>query len=397
MHDDTPTSRGSVRPRPRTGNSTLAPQNLASLSTMRLAEQAMAASGLKQVAEAATRTRRNLARMVAAPVVEQVQQAASGHRLAETALKPYRDLHKAVTAPMVDQMKAASGLSEMIETISRPQRELQETVAKAFLSPPVLASSSVFDLVVSQPIVPVPAGINAYFHSYENLARQILIPFRFQEEALAHVRQLLQPIAFGIEGLLHEWLRPLRYWGRRCYRAACAAMESAHRGDLDAIRHFIRSELGLPPTKDRVQALSVALLAGDWDEKLNIDDNTAVRSSLRKKANEYNELVGDHTVGGRRVAFVKDSLDLYPTVGPGTDQQALDSVEQWDDPRLPLVLERLTPEEWEVALSYAEKGKVSWEQAAIACGREPRFGERVRRKLKREGKVITARQALLGH
>lgn len=60
--------------------------------------------------------------------------------------------------------------------------------------------------------------------------------------------------------------------------------------------------------------------------------------------------------------------------------------------RVERVLRMLKPPERRVALAYADGYADTWEKAAAACGMPPAFGERVRRKLKRKGDELIARQ-----
>lgn len=322
---------------------------------------------------------------------EQVRMASGLGRMVEEATRLQRDWMP-VAAPVLHQAEQADGLLRLIEAASQPHRELNQRIATALRPSLTMVSPRI---TLPTPAIatfqfPAPSVLQAqtaHLRSFERLTSQFWNPHM---EALTHLRRLLQPLPSSWD-MISDLLKWLRYWGRRCYRAACAAMEAARHGDLKPIRCFIKTELGLAPTKDRIQALAAALLPSGWETGLDLDDEAAVRTFLRGRANQGNERIGDHTVRGQPIAYLPDGLDAWPTREPGPERQALERVERWDDWRLPLVLARLEDEERQVALTWAENHPMTWGQAALESGKDPKFGERVRLKLKRQGNVITAR------
>jgi hypothetical protein len=67
-------------------------------------------------------------------------------------------------------------------------------------------------------------------------------------------------------------------------------------------------------------------------------------------------------------------------------------LDAWEE-RIEQVLGRLKPAELDVARVYARDDTLSWHQAAESCGRDPKFGTRVQRKLRRLGEQFLARSA----
>ncbi len=65
----------------------------------------------------------------------------------------------------------------------------------------------------------------------------------------------------------------------------------------------------------------------------------------------------------------------------------------YDDDRLNMLLGRLKPEEQAVVIAYGDGASETWESAAVAAGLPPEYGEKVRRKCKRERDVIASRTA----
>jgi hypothetical protein len=66
----------------------------------------------------------------------------------------------------------------------------------------------------------------------------------------------------------------------------------------------------------------------------------------------------------------------------------------WTDPRIQRVLGNLGEQERAVAEAYARGGgNITWAVAAARIGADAPFGERVRRTLLRQGKLMTTRAA----
>ncbi|WP_157489089.1 hypothetical protein [Pseudofrankia sp. DC12] len=67
---------------------------------------------------------------------------------------------------------------------------------------------------------------------------------------------------------------------------------------------------------------------------------------------------------------------------------------EFKDLRLHRARERLKLAEWAVVLAYVDgTGPESWDDAARAAGQTPKAAARVRRKIRRDNKEITARRS----
>ncbi|TDD25693.1 hypothetical protein [Nonomuraea diastatica] len=169
-------------------------------------------------------------------------------------------------------------------------------------------------------------------------------------------------------------------------------------GDLTPVRDFLHDHLGFRRgeiSEDQVQALALTLLADDWYDELNVFDDAAVRSRLRQRARYGSDLIGDHQVQRRRIGYLDWATEPPNLHTVSLEDEVLARIEPVDDPHVLLVLDRLRPTEQRIAWDYALNPPESWERVAAYSGQAPERGESVRRKLRREGRVVS--QRLQGH
>jgi len=172
------------------------------------------------------------------------------------------------------------------------------------------------------------------------------------------------------------------------------------------VGEYVVRWLGLRPTAEIVEAAANALLQAPLDGTHPDGDHAVVRRLLaatRTQRRAWRPL-GETKIRHARI----DSLDRrLPGVGNeqplvladtvGTCDQPDAATAGWNDPRIPRVLARLHPAERRVALAYVHADPdTTWAQAAQQCGQEAAFGERVRRKLLREGRLLTTWLAASG-
>ncbi|WP_331753865.1 hypothetical protein [Streptomyces sp. NBC_00826] len=190
---------------------------------------------------------------------------------------------------------------------------------------------------------------------------------------------------------------------RRTFRFSTpeiSALEGQHaavHGHQDVVDHVGRTTLGLrnAGTSYWREAVSTALLS-DWAPLLGENNSRLlVPQRLKKEAEQAHrdtQPLWERKVNGHRVTM----LDT-PTAGGLTRADlAADTAEPDDgllrdtinEPRVREILAELDPDERDVALAYARNPSIrSWTEAARSTGaKDPeRFGERVRRRLKRLG------------
>lgn len=172
----------------------------------------------------------------------------------------------------------------------------------------------------------------------------------------------------------------------------------------ESVARFARDWLGFRPTKDMVDATSMALLHADLDG-FDPDDGEQFVVHLRNEVEHQHRLcrpIGETQLCGRLV----DSLDrlLAPSghqesalavgdalaVQDPTEAFIAHSREWWYDDRIRRVLDLLTPDERQVTLAYAGGG-LSWAEAALGCDLPKEFGEHVRRKVRNRGALLQGR------
>ncbi|MFD6696073.1 hypothetical protein [Micromonospora aurantiaca (nom. illeg.)] len=195
----------------------------------------------------------------------------------------------------------------------------------------------------------------------------------------------------------------------RAVRAALEARDAVVRGDgqssHEVVAGYVSQWLGLNPTRPMVEAAGNALLQAPLDPHDPSPDTDVVkrlRSATFRQRRAWRP-IGETWLRGRRVDALdrplrlvtdNEALTMADTVG-AEDQYAAD-LDGWRDHRIARVLTQLRDDERDVAMMYAHDAITTWGDAARACGRPEVFGERVRRKLLRLGKRLTARLAAQG-
>ncbi|MFI6525593.1 hypothetical protein [Streptomyces uncialis] len=186
---------------------------------------------------------------------------------------------------------------------------------------------------------------------------------------------------------------------REALLAALTARNAAIEGDHEAVDEFSRTWLGITRPERWRDAVEMALL-GEWVNNLGrgILRDPAVVDLLRNHAQiEHRHLqpLWERKVNGRRTALlsqpVSNDLTLHDILAERRTPEAEVLHAEHDDSRVAAVLRRLTPEEASVAEQWAAVPDINWHRAALAARLPETFGESVRRKLKRLGKLNTER------
>ncbi|WP_329375732.1 hypothetical protein OG625_00255 [Streptomyces sp. NBC_01351] len=184
---------------------------------------------------------------------------------------------------------------------------------------------------------------------------------------------------------------------------ALGARQAALVGDHAHVDAFTAHELALRTGPHWREAVSTALL-GEWAAPLHRGEMLHP-SSLSQLAAEARAIHRQLTplwrrkAGHGRVLLLDTPLGhgatLYDLVAGRPDPES--TLLGTDDPRLRAVLNALTPAERKVALAWAHWQVTTWtEAAALAGAADPAaLGERVRRKLKRQGTEHTRRRTAL--
>ncbi|MFG2885717.1 hypothetical protein ACGFYV_26070 [Streptomyces sp. NPDC048297] len=190
---------------------------------------------------------------------------------------------------------------------------------------------------------------------------------------------------------------------RRTFRFSIpeiSALEGQHaavHGHHNVVEHVARTTLGLRNTGTDCwrEAVSTALMS-DWVPLLGEDNSRLlVPQRLKQEAEQAHRNIQplwERKVNGHRVTM----LDTPTTDGLTLADLAVDTAEPdgdllrdaIDEPRVREILAELDADERDVALAYARNPTIcSWTEAARYTGaKDPeRFGERVRRRLKRLG------------
>ncbi|MEV6340931.1 hypothetical protein AB0M12_40205 [Nocardia vinacea] len=195
-----------------------------------------------------------------------------------------------------------------------------------------------------------------------------------------------------ITSLLGDW-KTLALFGHpladRGMRAARKARRAVLRGERDKVEEFAVVWLGFKKAVGWiVEAVSSALLEDSWldDEDPTVEhlqDLATYHHRIQKPLWEQKlragpiKLLGEPVVGGSNIAVGDTIVSRDALLG------------EFNDPRVVQVLERLTPEDRDIALAYANGA--SWNETAEDCGQSQGRGESVRRKLKYRGDQIMKR------
>lgn len=183
-----------------------------------------------------------------------------------------------------------------------------------------------------------------------------------------------------------------------------AALDAYVRGDREPMFDFIRTCLGLRrPTDDHAQALALALFAQDWKDTTDLRDPRAVRLALHKLAAAGEVWEANHQVAGYKIASLEDlqakEVRLPPSHAAGPEETVVKELVSWvdsfDSRHVVNVVRRLGEPEMAVTRTWAEETFPDWSEAVLLHRQEPRFANRMKRKLRREGKEITRRLNIL--
>jgi len=192
----------------------------------------------------------------------------------------------------------------------------------------------------------------------------------------------------------------------RAVRAALQARDAVIQEDQGVgwtvVAHYVSQWLGLNPTVAMVEAAGNALLQAPLDP-LDPSPDSAVVKRLRSATMLQRRAwrpIRETCLRGRRIDSLERPLRLTAdgqmlTVADtlGVDDRHDVDLDGWQDHRVPRVLAQLRDREREVAMAYAHDPAATWALAARACGQPEAFGERVRRKLLRLGKILAERLA----
>ncbi|MCX5256717.1 hypothetical protein OOK27_21690 [Streptomyces canus] len=176
------------------------------------------------------------------------------------------------------------------------------------------------------------------------------------------------------------------------------------RSSMGSLVRLAARELVLPSSSRWNEAVSTALL-GSWCDPLmsygHLPATTlgALRAEARTLHRQLVPLWRRRTRHGRVLsldASLGDGLSLYDLVAMDIDLLAHTGSGVFEDERLNHVLHVLSPDEQRVVIAYADGEGTTWTEAAAVVGAaDPEaFGERVRRKAKRQGAEQHRRAAL---
>lgn len=199
-----------------------------------------------------------------------------------------------------------------------------------------------------------------------------------------------------ITTIMQSWskLAGAGHWAAQtALRVALAARRAVERGDIDTVKHFLREWLGFRKlSPDLINSASLVLLDTQrWlpDELLDLDydPRPKLRSLTLAEHRQSARLITDPTrpLNGGTVL----SLDTQVS-GSGRQTERLELVAappqpelDYDlhDPRLQAVAKALTADERQIFM--ARGCERNWSDAAVSCGKPPKAGESVRRKVKR--------------
>ncbi len=298
-------------------------------------------------------------------------------------------------ARVAEQAQAASAVQKFVAGSSalRAVEQLQSTLAAstraqglARPNPGVLEAAAKFQQNQVASLMPsVSAGVNAVMDPLQNSLRRALDGWMRQWADLAR---------FGT-GLA-------RTLARGAIHAALRARRAVLHGRTDELDAFITEWLDQPVTSWRRDAVAIVLLEDDWlATDLDFDDGSHVLHHIKTRASlqaRNHKFIGETELRGHRVVMLdrpvqRDGATLADLLVDPSSRNGLPVDVGYDDDRLNMLLGRLKPDEQAVVIAYGDGVSETWESAAVAAGLPPEFGERVRRKCKRERDVIAARAA----
>jgi hypothetical protein len=194
---------------------------------------------------------------------------------------------------------------------------------------------------------------------------------------------------------------------RRALVAAHAACRALERGDLEPLRRFLRTWLGLTPTDPVVDAAVEVLLDPQWDAPWATEESltgerslTALRDRVRGMASRDRPL-WERQAAGHKVALLGEPVPGLSTGGltradilPDRSEPA-DLAGGLEDERLRAVWTAMNAQERAVTF-FRSEGATTWADAAVAAGYPPHVGEAVRRRRRRLVVEVDRRRAARG-
>ncbi len=213
----------------------------------------------------------------------------------------------------------------------------------------------------------------------------------------------------AVTAMMRTWstLAGAGSWAARiALRMAMAAKQAVERGDLDAVKRFMREWLGFRVIPiDLIHSASLVLLdIEEWLPDglglLDLDDydpcpklrslTLAEHRRLTRFITDPERPLNGHPVRSLNapVRTHESTTTLLELVAAKPQHETDDDL---DDPRLQMLLDKLTDRERRI---FRERGHTrNWHDAAVACGQPPAAGERLRRKAKRLSEQIRAQVA----
>lgn len=228
----------------------------------------------------------------------------------------------------------------------------------------------------------------------------------------AWMTETIRGPAESIAAMMRGWsiLADSGHWAARlALRMALAAKRAVMRGDIDAVKRFLCDWLGFSlkrVTPDLVNSASLILLEDQaWlpDDALTLDyDPCQKLRTLTLAEHRSSRLITDpHRQANYQPVMSLNKPIVGADAGPGSTTTLLDLVaakprpelvtteDDISDPRVLRVLAKLTDRERRIAEERGHAG-TTWAEAAVACGGTAGDGERLRRKVKRLSKSVSA-------
>lgn len=218
--------------------------------------------------------------------------------------------------------------------------------------------------------------------------------------------------AESIAAMMRGWsiLADGGHWAARlALRMALAAKRAVMRGDIDAVKRFLCDWLGFSlelVTLDLVNSASLVLLedqawlpddalALDYDpcpklRKLTLAEHRSTRLIIdpRRRANHQPVISLNEPISSPHAGW-GSTTTLLELVSAKPRPELMATEDDISDPRVLRVLAKLTDRERRIAEERGHAG-TTWAEAAVACGGTAGDGERLRRKVKRLSKSVSA-------
>ncbi len=307
----------------------------------------------------------------------------------------------------VEQLQSTLAASTRAQGLARPNPGVLEAAAKfqqlARPNPGVLEAAAKFQQLAR----PNPGVLEAAAKFQQNQVASLM------PSVSAGVNAVMDPLQNSLRRALDGWMRQwadlarfgtglARTLARGAIHAALRARRAVLHGRTDELDAFIIEWLDQPVTSWRRDAVAIVLLEDDWlATDLDFDDGSHVLHHIKTRASleaRNHKFIGETELRGHRVVMLdrpvqRDGATLADLLVDPSSRNGLPVDVGYDDDRLNMLLGRLKPDEQAVVIAYGDGVSETWESAAVAAGLPPEFGERVRRKCKRERDVIAARAA----